>query len=217
MNQHTPAEEPLVGEVRFRVPLPLVIPGLALLLIAAFAVGFAKVLLDVPPEAATVIALATAANILGACAFVALRPRVGSSTMLELLAIVAYPVLIGVVIAQAGIGAEAHGAVAHAPEAPPAAGGTLVSAANVAFDTSELTLTAGEETTIQFDNADSQPHNIAIYKDQAAGVAFSDPIFQGETIQGGESITYTFDAPKKGDYYFQCDVHPNMNGTVVVE
>ncbi len=216
MNQHTPAEEPLLGEVRFRVPLPLVIPGLALLLIAAFAVGFAKVLLDVPAEAATVIALATAANILGACAFVALRPRVGSSTMLELLAIVAYPVLIGVVIAQSGIGAEAHGAPHGAPPPAPVEG-TVVSAANIAFDTSELTLAAGEEATIQFDNADSQPHNISIYKDQAAGAAQSNPLFLGDVIQGGESITYTFDAPKKGQYYFQCDVHPNMNGDVIVE
>jgi len=93
----------------------------------------------------------------------------------------------------------------------------VVEAANVAFDTSELTLAAGEEAVIQLNNVDSQPHNIAIYEDQAAGLAFSDPLFQGETIPGGESITYTFDAPKKGNYYFQCDVHPNMNGDVVVE
>src|SRR3712207_8966236 len=52
-----------------------VVPLAAVAVIAILAFGFSRVLLTVPPEAATVVAIATAANILIGGAFVALRPR----------------------------------------------------------------------------------------------------------------------------------------------
>ncbi len=78
-----------------------------------------------------------------------------------------------------------------------------------------MSLQASVKTVIQFENGDSSStlHNIAIYEDEGA----NDPIFQGEIIPGGTDIDYEFTAPGRGQYFFRCDVHPSMNGTVVVE
>lgn len=96
-------------------------------------------------------------------------------------------------------------------------GGLSVTAANVAFDTDTLTLTAGEPTTISFSNDDSQPHNIAIYPTADDASAKSNALFQGEVIEGGASIDYEVGALEAGEYPFQCDIHPAMAGTTLVE
>jgi plastocyanin len=222
MSEQSSPQEPLVGEVRFRVPLPIVIPVVALAIIAVFVIGFAWVLLSIPTEAATVIAIAMAANVLGVCAYLALRPKVSTVMLFELLAILIYPILIGIVIANTGFGEEEHAAAAEGEgaqtEAPPAGGGTTVVAENTAFDVTELEIKAEAENTITFDNKDSGvDHNISIYTDQEAGLTLEGAIFEGDHITGPDTIEYTFDGPKPGDYYFQCDVHPNMNGTAVAK
>lgn len=217
-------DRPMIGEVRISVPLPLFVPLIAAVVIAVLAIGFSKVLLAVPPEAATVIAIATAANILGASAFIALKPRVGGSTYMELLAIIIYPVLIGIVVAQVGIGEEGHDA--HAGERAPitngeeegeTGAGLTVVAENTSFDVSEIRLEADAPAEIEFVNEDSDRHNIAIYEDQETGLTFENALFQGEIIAGPDTITYSFTAPPAGEYHFQCDVHANMRGTVVSE
>ena len=216
MSHQPPPEEPLVGEVRFRVPLPIVIPFLSLLLIAALAIGFGSVLLSVPSEAATVIATVTAINIMGACAFIALRSKVASTSYMELLAIVMYPVLIGVVIANVGIGESSHGEGSGGgggESPPPPTNGLVVSAANVAFDTTEITLAAGKAQALEFNNEDTLEHNISVYEDDSA----AKDLFTGEIIPGGSSTTYDIEIPDPGEFYFQCDVHPNMNGAVTAE
>jgi plastocyanin len=103
------------------------------------------------------------------------------------------------------------------PEEPAGGGGggVTVTAQNVSFDTDTITLTAGEETPIEFVNEDasSVSHNIAIYEDDSA----AETLFQGDVIPGGQSATYEVPALDKGSFYFQCDVHPGMNGDVKVE
>lgn len=82
------------------------------------------------------------------------------------------------------------------------------------FDRSELTLVAGEEATIVFDNRDDGvQHNFSIYTEQG-GV----PILQEPPLPGPDMVEYTVPAQDPGEYFFQCDVHPaTMNGTVLVE
>jgi len=218
MSEQQSPQEPLVGEVRFRVPLPIVIPVVALAVIGVFVVGFAWVLLSIPAEAATVIAIAMAANVLGVCAFLALRPRVSTTTIFELVAILIYPILIGIVIANTGIGEEEHAAAgegAAATEGEAAGGGTAVVAENTAFDVAELEIKAGADNTVTLDNRDSGvDHNMSIYPDADTALTFEGAIFEGDIITGPATIDYNFQGPEKGEYYFQCDVHPNMNGTV---
>jgi plastocyanin len=211
----------LTTEVRVKVPLPLVIPLGALAVIAIVSVGFSRILLSVPKEAATMLAIVAAANVLGAFAYAALRPRMQPVTMAELAIILLYPVIIGLAIAQFDFGeehdtsaAESAGAGAAAEGGAPAGPTTSIVAEGSKFATDEIFLVAKEQTSIEFDNRDAGvDHNLAIYRDEGA----DDVIFDGELIGGPDTITYEFKAPPKGDYYFQCDVHTDMNGTVTVE
>jgi plastocyanin len=87
-------------------------------------------------------------------------------------------------------------------------------ARNMAFDKKVITVSAGSEVTVNFDNQDSGiPHNLAVCQDKSA----TNIIFKGEVITGSKKTTYKFTAPTKpGTYYFQCDIHPSMNGQFVV-
>ena len=42
------------------------------------------------------------------------------------------------------------------------------------------------------------------------------PLFRGGLDTGVATITYDIPALMPGTYYFHCDVHPTMNGTVTV-
>jgi len=200
-------------EVRMRVPLPIIIPLVAVVVIAVITIGMSRVLLNVPSEIAVVIAIAVAANILIACTVIALRPQEARRTWVELVIVATYPLIVGLVIAQIGIGeGEAGGAT---PAEAAGGGANTISAQNVQFDTDTIELTAGEETTLTFVNDDSSStqHNISIYESDSA----EDVLFEGEVIPGGQEVEYQVPPQKKGEYYFQCDVHPSMNGTVTVQ
>jgi glucose/arabinose dehydrogenase/plastocyanin len=101
----------------------------------------------------------------------------------------------------------------------PAAGGAAtmvnIGADNLAFDTSTIMVPAGAEVTMVFDNQDDGvPHNVAVYDSPLR----TEQIFVGEVITGPAETTYTFTAPPEpGTYYFQCDIHPDMNGEFIVE
>jgi plastocyanin len=195
-----------------RVPLPIIIPLGAVAVIAVITIGMSRILLNVPSEVAVVIAIAVSANILIACTVVALRPQEARRTWVELIIVATYPLIVGLVIAQIGIGeGEASGS---APSEPRGGGGNTISAQNVQFDTDTIELTAGEETTLTFVNDDSSStqHNISIYENENA----EGTLFEGQVIPGGQEVEYPVPPQKRGEYYFQCDVHPSMNGTVTV-
>jgi plastocyanin len=95
----------------------------------------------------------------------------------------------------------------------PGAGGVEVVAENTAFDTERIRLPADTPMPLTLDNRDTAAHNLSIYRDESAS---GDPLFTFEEFTG--PATETFDMPPiaAGDYYFRCDVHPTMEGTVVV-
>ena len=216
MNANLPNEEPLVGEVRFRVPLPIVIPATALAVIALFTIVFSRVLLSMPHEAAVIVAVAVAANILAGCAFIALRPRASAATLIELVAVMIYPLIIGVAVAALNIGEEPAATTTQTEEAPPAASGNTLVASGVSFSAESLEL-KGPQASVTLDNQDSLPHNFAIYKSEKDGPTKTNPLFTGDEVAAGSSTVYDIDLPPPGDYYFQCDIHPNMNGTLTAE
>jgi len=82
-----------------------------------------------------------------------------------------------------------------------------------AFVPDRLQLPAGEPVELAFDNRDGGvQHNVAIYRDGSA----EESLFVGDLIAGPETVTYDVPALDPGEYYFRCDVHPQMDGSVEV-
>ena len=209
----------LSGEVRFRVPLVLVIPLGAVAMIAAVAWSFSRVLLSLPAGAATTVAIITAANILGACAFLALRPNLSRATVLEVVLVALYPVIIGLVMVQAGFGvSEEHaGAEAGQEQSAPAGPATdSMVAEGTEFNADEIELAAGKPTEFEIDNRDTVVHNLLIFQTEADAADPNNSLFASPDIAGGATESFPIKPLKKGDYYFVCEYHVNMNGPVKV-
>ena len=89
-------------------------------------------------------------------------------------------------------------------------------AKNMSFNQNKITVPAGANISVNFDNQDQYiPHNFAVYTDAFAKTA----IFQGVPMIGPAKGNYTFTAPTKaGTYFFRCDVHPTiMTGQFIVQ
>ena len=69
---------------------------------------------------------------------------------------------------------------------------------------------AGKPFELTFENQESAPHNVAIYTDASASKA----VYQGEIFGAGIRV-YAVPAMEAGSYVFRCDVHPDMQGSIV--
>ncbi|MDP2931887.1 MAG: cupredoxin domain-containing protein, partial [Chloroflexota bacterium] len=90
-----------------------------------------------------------------------------------------------------------------------------LTAQNIAFDLSAITVPPGASVTINFTNKDAGiPHNFSVYTNSNATTS----IFVGQFVTGPGTATYIFTAPATaGTYFFRCDVHPsNMTGSLIV-
>jgi plastocyanin len=93
----------------------------------------------------------------------------------------------------------------------PAGDAITVAAKDVKFSQTELTAPAGKAFAVVFDNQDSVPHNVAIYTDSSTSTRIS----VGEIFSGPGERTQQVPALTPGSYFFRCDVHPDMKGTIV--
>jgi plastocyanin len=206
-DQRTP--EPVVSpEVRDRAVLPALIPALSILVVLVLVFSLSRVLLTAGQLGAVVIATLVSVVLLFGCAAVASSRRMRSSSVIGLVIVSCLALLV------AGAAAIQRGPVypEHAPEVEGDPTELTVVSDNLDFDTDLIELsTAGAR--IHYLNQDTQPHNIAIYPDDES---FDEPLFRGEIIDGGEEIVYEVPPMDAGEYYFHCDVHPMMDGTVVV-
>jgi len=95
-----------------------------------------------------------------------------------------------------------------------------ITAKGVAFDTNCLAAPAGKAVTIDFSNQDAgTPHNVDIYTTSptSGGTHLAGAKDVSDTITGVASATYDISPLKKGQYYFQCDIHPQqMFGSFIV-
>jgi plastocyanin len=116
---------------------------------------------------------------------------------------VVHPTMIGTIEAAGGGG-----------QSPGPSEGVTVVAQGLQFDTSEIDLPADTPTTITFTNNDAgQQHDIAIFQDDSLAKV----LFRGDLVTGVATVEYDVSALPEGTYYFHCDVHPTMNGSVVVK
>lgn len=88
-----------------------------------------------------------------------------------------------------------------------------IEADDLEFSVPCMVAPAGEAFTIRFTNNEAQPHNVAAYRDPSK----ANEIFRGEIITGPQAtVDYAVEALDAGQYYFECTVHPEMNGTLYV-
>lgn len=97
---------------------------------------------------------------------------------------------------------------------PDANGVVKMSAENIAFDTSCIEVPAGQAFKIEFTNKDTAPHDVAIWDSSSKGTN----IFTGDPVsEQNKTVTYDVPALDAGEHYFECTIHPNMNGKVVAK
>lgn len=100
------------------------------------------------------------------------------------------------------------------PGSPAPGGATVtVTAKDLKFTATQVSVPAGKAVDLLFDNQDGAPHNVAIYTDSSASTKIS----VGEIFGGPAQKTQSVPALEAGTYFFRCDVHPDMQGTIVAE
>jgi plastocyanin len=184
--------------------LPVAIPIVAFAVIGSFMFLMSRILLAVEADLSVVVAIGAALFILLGGFLVANKPQVPTRTLVRAAA--------GLSVLFAAGGLAAYG-VGQRPEerkaGPPP---QTVIAKNIAFEQKHLQFEAGADVTVDFKNEDTVPHNIDFTVDQAGAQTF----YKQDPLPGPISATYKFTAPKAGEYFYHCDVHPNMTGTVSV-
>ena len=188
---------------------PLSIPVLAAVAIGSIMFFLSRILLAVSPHGATALAIVAAAGVLVVAVLLAFRMNsLGSGALVGVLVLgVAAVVVAGISGLASGERTEekAKGAV----EGPNAA----VVAKGTRFDTTTLALAAGRHESLRFVNRDTGTfHNVAIYRDKD----YTKALFNGTPINHG-SVDYETPTLDPGTYYFHCDFHPAMQGTVDVK
>ncbi|MCI0584358.1 MAG: cupredoxin domain-containing protein [Chloroflexi bacterium] len=100
------------------------------------------------------------------------------------------------------------------PALQPATAWTIV-AKDIAFDVRAIAVPADTPFTITLDNQDAPGiiHDADIRQDDKTTV-----IQDQAVVNGGQSVTYSYDGLAAGSYVFICSIHPvpNMTGTITV-
>jgi plastocyanin len=97
-----------------------------------------------------------------------------------------------------------------APSGTPVVGDLDITAKDLKFDQQQIQVPANRPFTIAFRDGESTPHNVSIYTDASA----SNKVFVGSIVSSSD-IVYRVPALKPGTYFFRCDLHPAMSGSLV--
>ena len=107
--------------------------------------------------------------------------------------------------AERGFGAGANDAADEDTESGDlAASGASVDIVGFAFNPETIEIGVGD--TVTWTNSDGVPHTAT---QEPAGSGF-----QSGSIQGGDTLEFTFNEP--GEFAYFCEFHPNMTGTIIV-
>jgi plastocyanin len=201
-----PARVPEPAPERPRGLPPVAIPIVALFGMLILVFSASRILLAVSHAAASAIALFLALNVLAGAALVSagkwVRNRPASFPMI---------VLSGLLVVAGGAMALAIGPQEHEEERFHV---TVVAEA-VAFVQTDVRVPPDEPIAIEFENRDAgTQHNVSIFE---GADATAPNVFRGEVFPGVATRTYEVEPLAAGEYFFQCDVHPNMTGTITVE
>jgi len=107
-------------------------------------------------------------------------------------------------------------------EPPPASGGgggvatDSMVAEGTEFDVDTIRLAPKKETDFEIENRDTTVHNLVIFQTEEEATDPSSFLFKGPDIAAEATKSFPIDPLKKGEYFFHCAYHSNMNGTVEV-
>jgi plastocyanin len=88
-----------------------------------------------------------------------------------------------------------------------------ISAKNVAFSVPCMEAARAKPIVIEFSNEEAIGHDLAVYSNASK----SQELVKSDTITGpNASTTITVPAQAPGQLYFECTIHTNMNGALVV-
>jgi plastocyanin len=90
-----------------------------------------------------------------------------------------------------------------------------VTALDFSFSPAELDASAGLPLTVQLENAGAFPHTLTVYED----AAFATPVAGADTgnVSAGDSGEFTATFTEAREYFFRCEIHNQMQGTLTVE
>ena len=81
--------------------------------------------------------------------------------------------------------------------------------AELKFDPGEVSVQAGADVRLTFENRSTVPHNLTFQGPPSVATA--------TVVAAGASEKLGFKAPDTGEYPFVCTLHPGMEGTLLVE
>lgn len=116
--------------------------------------------------------------------------------------------LLGLVSVLAACGASA-------PSADPTypADAVVISAKDLRFSTDQLVVPAGKKFTLVFKNLEAVPHNVRITTERDGK---GDLLFRHDFITNQTGV-FEVGPISAGTWYFECEVHPQMNGVVLAQ
>lgn len=88
----------------------------------------------------------------------------------------------------------------------------VISADKLTFDTTELVFPADKESAFVVRNLETQPHNVAITTERDGK---GELLFRHDLVTAKTEV-YPVPAMPAGVYFFRCEAHPTMSGTVIV-
>lgn len=204
-----------VGE-RFsrRTTSPFTYPILAVLLGAVVAISISRVYLTITEKAAIVVSGLVATTLFVGCLVLASGRNAGR----RLTAGLAGLALVSVVGAGAAAAARGERTIEHHGEGEVTE--AELKAEGIQFDKPDLALTEGKvEFTFENDDPEGTYHNVGIYSEKEAGKPFAAilPIDGGGTRGTTLIDTKVVGLVPGTSYWFRCDFHPGMVGTLTVE
>jgi len=215
---------------RARLTLPLLIPVGVLSFILLVVYGLSRVYLEIQGDGATALAAGIAIGILIIAFYLASARNVPGWQIAGIFVVAAGVLTGGAVWALSEEDeSEADEPAAEGPADETPAGESPGGAEVILMDDNFFALTeggeenptlsvvAGEETTLQLENAGGSIHNMRIAGADGEFSSADDAVSDPAIVSGGEkaTITFTLDA---GVVRYQCDFHPDaMKGTIEAE
>jgi plastocyanin len=201
--EHPSWTQDMTDRINNRFVVPFRLPGTIFLLAGVGVISLSRLFLAVPAELAPFIGATIAFSLLAGFYLLSVRD-VGRPTLATLAA-----VAVGLVLA-AGVAGAFKGEREFHHEG--GEGEFRLAAENIEFDKDALDFPAATDVVLKFENHEAIPHNLSIYESKGGDI-----IFEGEIQNAEGEVEYEFTTPEAGEYYFQCDVHPDqMNGAVHV-